>query len=237
MRIQAQQQVRWAPWEQGPPPLTPFHSAVSSCCVLGISCHCSCDHLLPAAQRGPLPARTDPSPPSSPQSQCSGSGLELMFSARLFHSQEAPYTGPERAFSPAAPAGGGASGLLSPSAPTPGSLLRPGLPRGVEGNSYALLSSATPLLPSASFSLVSVPPALWDPCSHSSLPLSSWAMSQLKEKPTCICFLVLCLCFSAFSLTFDGKGEKRILWPPGGEGAAGVLHPLSELVSRLGEGV
>lgn len=52
MRIQAQQQVRWAPWEQDPPPPPPCHSAMYSCCVLGISCHCSCDQLLPAAQRG-----------------------------------------------------------------------------------------------------------------------------------------------------------------------------------------
>lgn len=39
MRIQAQQQVRWAPWEQGPP--TP--DSIPQCCVLLL---CA-GHLLP----------------------------------------------------------------------------------------------------------------------------------------------------------------------------------------------
>lgn len=68
-------------------------------------------------------------PPSSPQSQCSGSGVELRFSTRPLLSGDPS----RRAFSPAVPAGGEVSGLLSPPAPLPRPLLRPGLPWGVEG--------------------------------------------------------------------------------------------------------
>lgn len=158
----------------GPPTPHSCHRAVYSCCVLGISCHCSCDHLLPAAQRGP------PRQDRTLSSLLSPVPVLWVWFRTYALSQALPLSGSpspgaREGLSPAAPAGGETSGLLSPPAPMPGYPLRPGLAcpgvwRGAHMPFCLLPSPSSPLLPSL-WSQSRLP--FGTPYSHISLPLSS----------------------------------------------------------------
>lgn len=72
------------PWPHSGPTTC---SAMCSSCVLGVYCHCSYDYLPTGCperslQSGLLHQSLEASPPASPQSQCSASGLGFRFSAR-----------------------------------------------------------------------------------------------------------------------------------------------------------
>lgn len=185
----------------GPRPL-PHCSAMCSCCVSGISCYCSCDHL-PACcpQSSSLPGLPhqppEPSLPSSPQSQ--GSKPDPSCLVRL------PHAGPGRAFSPAALAGAGAHGLLSP---MPQSLLRSGLHWGAGGGLiWPLIFRHSP--PLLYFLLSALSPACSSGSPLPSLPLLAPRPSPAEGETNLHLLLVMCLGFSAFPLTFSGERETR----------------------------